>query len=150
MADTDKDIGRLEGKIDMLVEGQHILLKAINGNGQKGLIEKQAMTEAFMTAHCTKAQETFESIKEFEEESLKDRGKIKESINISKHELGSKIGELKDSVEKHHADKVQHTIWGQITWKSAGIFIFVVAIITLILPHELTVWDFVMRLVGVK
>jgi hypothetical protein len=148
MADTDKDIGRLEGKIDMLVEGQHNILKLLQGNGQKGLIEKQASSEAFMTAHCAKAQETFESIRAFEMESLKDRGVIKTALETNQDETRKAIGGLTASVDKHHADKSQHTIWGQLTWKAAGILIFVVAVIVAIIPQELSVWQLITQLLG--
>jgi len=143
VADNELNIGRLEGKIDGITSKLDHLTKQIDGNGQKGLFERTVSLEECVQAHCN-AQEAMvqDLIKQFTDSQ--------ENLEANQKEVRGSLSELKKSVDLHFADKSLHTIWGQVTWKGAGIVVAVVAIITLIIPPNITVWDLVSKLVGLK
>jgi hypothetical protein len=125
-----QDIGRLEGKIDGLSLQIEHLEKKMLGNGQPGIVQTVAETTKAFELHCAGSEKIFEKIGA-------NQGKMLEGLE-----------RLSDSVDKHHSDKSVHTIWGQITWKAAAILIAMIAIVTLIIPQELTIWQLVAKLFG--
>jgi hypothetical protein len=132
-----QDIGRLEGKIDA-VSGQiaHLEQK-MYGNGQPGLIPTMAEVQKTIELHCADQATDAKFIAD---------ATRKLSEDISK--LTSNVYSLSDSVKQHHGDKSMHTIWGQITWKAAAVLIAFIAIVTLIIPQELTIWQLIAKLFG--
>jgi hypothetical protein len=125
-----QDIGRLEGKIDGLsVQIEHLEKKML-GNGQPGIIQTVSETTKAFELHCAGSEKIFDKI----------------SSNQSKMLEG--LEKLSDSVDKHHTDKSVHTIWGQITWKAAAVIIATIAIITIIVPQEVSVWQLIVKLFG--
>jgi hypothetical protein len=125
-----QDIGRLEGKIDGLsVQIEHLEKKML-GNGQPGVIQTLAETSKAFELHCSNSEKTFDKV----------------ASTLSR--VSSEMEGLKDSVDKHHADKGQHTIWGQITWKAAAVIIATIAIIVVVVPRDITVWALIAKLFG--
>jgi hypothetical protein len=125
-----QDIGRLEGKIDGLSLQIEHLEKKMLGNGQPGIVQTVAETTKAFELHCTNSEKTFEKI-------ASTLGSVSKGME-----------DVRDLVDKHHADKSQHTIWGQITWKAAAVIIATIAIITIIVPQEVSVWQFIAKLFG--
>ena len=132
-----QDIGRLEGKIDGISEQIGHLESKMYGNGQPGLIPTMAEVQKTIELHCRDQAEEGKIIAESTRKLSEDMGKLTKNVY-----------DLTDSVKSHHADKAQHTIFGQLTWKAAGILVAIIAIITLIIPHEVTVWQLVSSLLG--
>jgi len=138
-----QDIGEIKGVLKGIEGKIDHLTKQIDGNGQKGLFERTISLEECVQAHCQSQEEMVQALtKQFTESQ--------ETLEKNQAEVRGSLSEPKKSVDLHFADKSLHTIWGQITWKGAGIVIAVVAIITLIIPPNITVWDLVSKLVGLK
>jgi len=121
-----QDIGRLEGKIDSLKDSVDVLNKKIIGNGQAGLLDRTAVIENCIIERKADADKTDQRLSQ----------------------IAESLGRLTDSVEKHHADKGQHTIWGQITWKAAAVIIATIAIIVVVVPRDITIWALIAKLFG--
>lgn len=131
---TLQEIGKIQGSLDALAGAVEKTNKILMGNGQPGLYERTLQIENSIV-----------DLEEAHKELAERHKEVLDGIEC----LAKSIGELKDSVELHHADKAQHTALGMVQKKEV-VLLIVVGFILLhsIIPPDISLWSIVSKLLG--
>jgi prefoldin subunit 5 len=93
--EINRSIGAIESKLDSLKESIDQVMKHLLGNGQKGILERQAISEGTIN-NILKTQETI----------LKNQDQLGQSIS----ELADTVKSLTTIVDKHQSNEKLHNI----------------------------------------
>lgn len=122
-SDTKQLIGKIEGRLDSIEASLSEVRRMLVGNGQAGLLERQARTEE----NLDEAAKNIKSVSEY----YKGMGKgLKES-------------------ELHAKDKEKHTVRGLFLKRDVLLAVLVVfMLLHSVIPTEITIWSLVSRWLG--
>ena len=142
---TDKDIGMLEAKIDLILSKQVELDKRIFGNGREGMLERQTKLEQLMNQVFTAQKENLEISKC----NSKDISTIKGDLN--EHIQNPAIHLVEEKMKKFTEEGVKNVFTTKAWVKIIGIFVLISSIVHVVLPPEFglpELWQVILKQLG--